>query len=149
MVKWVNELDPCFLLVKGFWKLESLMSCFHQTLKQMQKWKWAKNYWWKSPHICHHLEWNWHILQKTLQNSLEFYKRLCKTHWSFTKANTQSNNHSPSFIVVYSWKTHCGGGYMRKNVCKTPSMEQKCFEESNISKIKKKLGLKFKLYKYT
>jgi UDP-galactopyranose mutase len=30
---------------------------------------------------------------------------------------------------------------MWKNVCKTPSMEQKSFEQSNISKIKKKIGL--------
>ncbi len=30
----------------------------------------------------------------------------CKKHWNFTKANTQSNSHSPSYSIGYFWKMH-------------------------------------------
>jgi hypothetical protein len=72
---------------------------------------------------------------------LTHLQKLSKNHWSFTKANTQNNNHSPSFIVVYSWKTHCGGGvHVKKCVHDTIHGTKVLWARSNISKINLFLG---------
>ncbi len=69
-------------------------------------------------------------LQKTLQKSLEFYKSKHLKQQSFTFI------HCCLLLKNTLW-----WGYMWKYACKTPSMEQKSFEQSNINKIKFFFGL--------
>jgi hypothetical protein len=103
-VKWVNELDSCFLLVKGFWKLDVILS---SSIKTNAKMKMGKNLLMKIIKHLSYLEWNWHI-----------YKRLCKNHWNFTKANTQSNKSFTFIHCCLFLKNTLWWGYMWKNACK-------------------------------